>query len=323
LLGIVNDILDFTKIEAGQMKLVEASFSLEDLVRNVFEAFEYKAAEKEIKLQNKFDESLKIPIFGDSIRCRQVLVNLLNNAIKFTNRGEVTLECKLISSTPQLCSVYFNVSDSGIGIAAENLSRIFQSFQQEDAGTTRLYGGTGLGLAISKQLVELMGGNLEVKSQKNAGSEFFFTVHFKRAIIEVNREVEESALSNIGNFTGKHVLLVEDNQFNQFIAKSMLEKWNMAVTIANNGLEALAILGEQSFELVLMDLQMPEMGGLEATKKIRQELNLDVPIIALTANAVKGVVDECLLAGMNDYIPKPFNPDLLAKKISSLLRNEA
>jgi PAS domain S-box-containing protein len=318
LLGIVNDILDFSKIEAGQMELNETEFSLDDLVKKVFDAFEYRAEEKELKLKLIYDESLRFSIHGDNIRLRQVLVNLMSNAIKFTQKGQVTVEIRMIKSTKNTCTVKFKVSDTGIGIADDNIKRIFQSFQQVDTGTTRNYGGTGLGLPISRQLVELMGGKLEVKSEKGKGSEFFFTLIFKKTInITLPDEQAPTESTTIG-LEGISVLIVEDNQFNQFIAKSTLEKWRMVVEVANNGKEALEKLKANSFQIVLMDLQMPEMGGLEATRKIRMELKLDIPIIALTANAVKGVIDECISAGMNDYIPKPFKPEVLAKKIKDL-----
>ncbi|MCX6252539.1 MAG: response regulator [Bacteroidetes bacterium] len=319
LLEIVNDILDFTKIEAGQMELFETEFFLDELVKKVFDSFEYKAAEKEVKLQIKFDKKITDHLRGDNVRLRQVLVNLMNNAIKFTQKGSVTLDCRLLKSTRVSYIVYFNVSDTGIGIAEENISKIFQSFQQEDTGTTRSYGGTGLGLAISKQLVELMGGVLEVRSRKNKGSEFFFSLPFKKTKKPDKHSVEEITELNTKPLNGIRVLLVEDNQFNQFIAKSMLEKWKMIVALANNGREALEMLKGDTYQIVLMDLQMPEMGGLEATRRIRSELKLDVPVIALTANAVKGVIEECYAAGMNDYIAKPFNPDTLAKKIKTLV----
>jgi len=319
LLGIVNDILDFSKIEAGQMDLNESEFSLEELVKKVYDSFEFRAEENEVKLKIIFDKEIKFHLFGDKVRLRQILVNLMNNAIKFTQKGIVKLECSLVKSTRNSCVIYFSVSDTGIGIAKEDISKIFQSFQQLDPGTTRNYGGTGLGLPISRQLVELMGGILEVNSMKNKGSEFYFTLPFKKAFEAVKPVVVESIELNIKSLNGIKALIVEDNQFNQFIAKSMLEKWNMVVTVANNGREALDRLRDYSFQIVLMDLQMPEMGGLEATRKIRSELNLDIPVIALTANAVKGVIEECLSAGMNDYIPKPFNPETLANKIKHLL----
>ena len=319
LLGIVNDILDFTKIEAGQMEIVEAEFSLDDLVKKIFDSFEHKAEEQEITLTNIFDKGIKYHLLGDNIRLRQILVNLMNNAIKFTQRGTVSLECKLVASPGNSCIIYFNVTDTGIGIAEENISKVFQSFQQEDAGTTRSYGGTGLGLAISKQLVEMMGGILEVRSKKNEGSEFFFTLPFQKVEETDGPGEDETAEISTETFRGIKVLLVEDNPFNQFIAKSMLEKWETVVTVASNGKEALEILREDAFQIVLMDLQMPEMGGLEATRRIRSELKLDVPVIALTANAVKGVIEDCFSAGMNDYIAKPFSPDALAKKIKTLI----
>jgi signal transduction histidine kinase/CheY-like chemotaxis protein len=319
LLEIVNDILDFSKIEAGQMNLYETGFSLEELVKKIFDAFEFWAEEREVKLKNKFDKEIRFHLFGDNIRLRQVLVNLMNNAIKFTEKGNVTVECSLVKSNRSSCIIFFKVSDTGIGITKDNIAKIFQSFQQEDTGTTRSYGGTGLGLAISKQLVNLLGGELEVKSRKNKGSEFFFSLPFQKVKAPVKAKEEESKEINTKPLQGIRALLVEDNKFNQVIAKSMLEKWKMIVTLADNGREALENLRKYKFQVVLMDLQMPEMGGLEATRKIRSELKLDIPVIALTANVVKGVIEECISAGMNDYIPKPFDPEVLATKIKILI----
>ncbi|MEI6577486.1 MAG: response regulator [Bacteroidota bacterium] len=319
LLEIVNDILDFSKIEAGLMELKETEFSLQEVVKRVFDGFDYKAEEKGLKLQLIFDAKITSNLLGDRMRLRQVFINLLNNAIKFTQKGSVTLECKMISSNQEHCCILFKVSDTGIGIGQENISKIFQSFQQVDTGTTRNYGGTGLGLAISMQLVVLMGGLLEVRSLKNLGSDFFFTLNFKKSNQKSQLSVEAAVELNINFLQGVRVLLVEDNHLNRLIAKAMLGKWNMIVTEASNGEEALDQLKNQAFDLILMDLQMPVMGGLEASRKIRNELNLTLPIIALTANAINDVIAECIDAGMNDYISKPFNPEILAKKIIDLL----
>ncbi len=316
LLAIVNDILDFSKIEAGLLELSENEFSPRELVRKALEAFEYKAEEKSITLKLKYDDRIADHLLGDCVRLRQILVNLLNNAIKFTPKGLVVLECRQERSDNDSCTVSFMVSDTGIGIAQEDLSRIFSSFQQVDTGSTRHYGGTGLGLAISRQLVELMGGMLEVRSVPDKGSDFFFTVTFRKVHLPDGvLPAEPEAAPDFAAMAGLRVLLVEDNPFNQFIARSMLEKWKMEVVVACTGRQALDILAREAFSVVLMDLQMPEMGGFEATKLLRSELGLDVPVVALTANAVKGVIEECHAAGMDDYLMKPFNPVKLAQVI--------
>ncbi|MEI6900039.1 MAG: ATP-binding protein [Bacteroidota bacterium] len=319
LIGIVNDVLDFSKIEAGQLYLEDLPFNLCTLTKSIFQILEYKSTERNNQLNYSIDPEVCQTLTGDSQRLRQILLNLLNNAIKFTKDGAVSLECKFLGQTEESCTILFRVIDNGIGIAEENLLKIFHSFQQEDTTTTRNYGGTGLGLAISRQLVELMGGDLKVKSKKNEGSEFYFTLKFKRRKKEEDSGGSQEVPHQKQIPAGIRVLVVEDNEVNQFIARSILEKWKCKVTLAGNGIEAIGKLRNAEFDIVLMDLQMPEMGGLEATRKIRSDLNLTVPIIALTANVIKEVIDRCEEAGMNDYLSKPFNPEFLVEKIAQLV----
>ena len=321
LLGIVNNVLDFSKIEAGQFVLEELPFNPADLAKSIVQFLVYKSNERNNRLIAVIDPELSQMLIGDGQRIRQILVNLLNNAIKFTKDGEISLECKLLSQNEDSCTMLYKVKDTGIGIAEENLGKIFQSFQQEEASTSRKYGGTGLGLAISKQLVELMGGVLKVESRKNEGSDFFFTISLKKKREEVDEKGEKTGKMDKELLNGLRILVVEDNEVNQFITRAMLEKWNCIVTLAGNGVKAIEKLSTEKFDIVLMDLQMPVMGGFEATKKIREELKSDVPVIALTANVVKEVIDSCEEAGMNDYLSKPFNPDVLVEKIAKLLAN--
>jgi len=319
LLEIITDILDFSKIEAGQLKLEESTFLIEEQVLKTINALEFKATESNNELTYEIDEAVKVPLWGDGTKLRQVLLNLLNNAVKFTESGKITLTCKRISSDATSSSILFRVKDTGIGIAKENFPKLFRSFQQEDSSTTRKYGGTGLGLAISKQLVEMMGGTLQVKSVKGQGSEFYFTIRFNLAKEETTPfSVEETAI-HTGSIKGARVLLVEDNEFNKLVANSILEQYQAKVTMAGNGKEAIDILENHPYDIVLMDLQMPVMGGIEATKKIRNGMNLKIPVLALTANVIAGVPEKCFAAGMNDYISKPFEPETLIKKISNNL----
>ncbi|MFT5750263.1 MAG: signal transduction histidine kinase/DNA-binding response OmpR family regulator, partial [Ancylomarina sp.] len=319
LLSVVNDVLDFSKIESGETKLDYTACDLTVIFNQLFQTFEFRAEEKEIQLSFNIDSSIHPLIFADIAKLNQVLLNLLSNAIKFTQKGWVKFECILENSTNDKETIRFIVSDTGIGIDKNNQANIFENFKQEDDSTTRKYGGTGLGLAISKQLVQLMGGDIQVESSKGSGSRFFFDLEFKKAKQEdiklktFNVEIDEELLK------GKRILLVEDNEFNQIIAISMLEKWQVHIDTAENGKIALEKLKNQEYDLILMDKQMPIMDGIQASKIIRQEMNLEVPIIALTANVLKGVITACKDAGMNDYISKPFEPELLFHKIVTIL----
>ena len=319
LLNVVNDVLDFSKIESGENKLDYSACNLSDMLNQLFQTFEFRAEEKEIQLSSNIDSRIHPYIYADTSKLNQVFLNLISNAIKFTQEGLVKFECILENSTKDEETIRFLVSDTGIGIGKNSLENIFENFKQEDDSTTRKYGGTGLGLAISKQLVELMGGEISVESTKGVGSHFSFKLKFKKAtqediIVQTPQpKIDENLLK------GKRILLVEDNEFNQIIAISMLEKWHVDIDTAENGKIALEKLKVQAYDLILMDKQMPIMDGIQASKVIRQEMNLKVPIIALTANVLKGVIAACKDAGMNDYISKPFEPEILFHKIVSIL----
>lgn len=314
LMRIVNDILDFEKIESGQLQLESTSFNFAEFIQQIIETFEFKSEEKNIDLNYEIDERICKHLMGDSLRLQQILINLLNNAIKFTKKGSVNLFCRFIKQSDDHCWVEFVVRDTGIGIEKNNLDKIFERFKQEDDSTTRQYGGTGLGLAISRQLVNLMGGEISVESQQNTGSRFSFTIRLSEAD-ESSIPKQKSTQIDKNLLKGKKILLVEDNTFNQYIAKSIIEKWNVAVDVVDNGKMAVNYLQKKKVDLILMDKQMPVMDGLAASRIIRNELKLKIPIIALTANVVKGVVQSCLNAGMNDYIAKPFEPAELFDKI--------
>jgi len=320
LLSVINDVLDFSKIESGEIKLDLNPCDLQNIVNRLFQTLEIRAEEKNIQFNFEIDPNIHTYILADSSKLNQIFLNLLANAIKFTLQGWVKFECRLSKDSNKKTTIQFIVSDTGIGIDAKNQKSIFENFKQEDETTTRKFGGTGLGLPISKQLIELMGGELYVDSNKNLGSRFFFSLEFEKAkesdlgLKESQFQIDDKLIAE------KNVLLVEDNEFNQIIAISMLEKWNINVETADNGKEAVEKVRNKDYDLILMDKQMPIMDGIQATKIIRNQLQSEVPIIALTANVIKGVISTCLHAGMNDYISKPFEPELLFHKIASVLK---
>ena len=315
LLMIVNDILDFSKIEAGDMVLEQANFSIHDVVKRVFNSHVYIANDKKIDLNFTIDEKIVKTHIGDPLRLQQVLSNLLSNAIKFTPQGRIDIRCELLGSNGQNDRLRFEVIDTGIGISAERQQLIFESFKQEDSTISRTYGGSGLGLAISKQIVELMGGELKVESAKNEGSRFHFTINLPAA--EGSSTQSAMVQQNNGDISlsGYTVLLVEDNKLNQVLATTIIEKWGARVVVAGNGQQALDMLATDTFDIILMDIQMPVMDGMTASRLIREKLKITTPILALSANVIKGIVEKCQEAGMQGYISKPFDSDDLYRKI--------
>jgi PAS domain S-box-containing protein len=320
LLEILNDILNLAKIEAGQMKLERTPTDLKRLVRETCEMVRPQARLKGILLREELPDG-ELYALADPTRLRQILLNLLSNAIKFTERGEVV--ARLIrreASAENEHALRFEVQDTGIGIPPEKQQQIFEPFRQADGSTTRKYGGTGLGLAISKKLVELMGGRMGVVSQVGEGSTFWFEVSLPACDAPAHVRLEHQLrAAEQTPLTGLRVLVAEDNFVNQKVIRRTLEKWGIEAQIANNGREALEWLSREPFHLVLMDCQMPEMDGYEATRRIRayeQPRGLHIPIIALTANALEGDREKCLECGMDDYLTKPVNPDMLWEKLT-------
>ncbi len=308
LLNIINDILDFSKIEAGKMEINKIDFNLDELLHSVSNIVKFKAEEKGLDFAVKYEKGLNINLFGDSLRISQILINLLNNAIKFTEYGHVHI---YISSKENLYT--FSVEDSGIGMDDEQQSKLFQPFSQVDGSTTRKYGGTGLGLSISKQLVELMNGKLWVESQLGKGSFFIFEVELEEAKNEiVVCDKKKINIEDIQVLRGSNILLAEDNITNQEIVVGLLEESGIDIDIANNGAEALDIYqsNPDKYELILMDLQMPILNGFEASKLIRV-INKDIPIIALTANAMKEDIEKTKSVGMNEHLTKPIEVEKL------------
>ncbi|HAS43919.1 MAG TPA: hypothetical protein DCS93_25810 [Microscillaceae bacterium] len=319
LLVIINDILDISKIEAGKLELEQVAFDLPKMIRHLVFTLNYKAEEKGIGLFAEIDPAMYDFVVGDSVRLNQILLNLVNNAIKFTDIGNVRVIAKVTAQDENTQSIDFQVIDTGKGIKQENLQLIFESFNQEDASITRRYGGTGLGLTIGKQLVSLFGGTLEVESEFGVGTTFSFSLTFEKGVLQEAVPAYQTNEDYTQKLFEKRILLAEDNQMNQFLATTILEEWGVIVEVAENGKEALEKFSENKYDLILMDMQMPLMDGVEATKAIRQRLNSSIPIIALTANAIKGDRQRCLEAGMNDYLTKPFaQNDLLEKILANL-----
>jgi signal transduction histidine kinase/DNA-binding NarL/FixJ family response regulator/putative methionine-R-sulfoxide reductase with GAF domain len=317
LLNIINEILDFSKIEAGRVEIENIPFNLKDLLDKVYSFLSHVAEEKTITLNASMDSPFPKATIGDPVRLQQVLINLVNNAIKFTSDGCVDLSCKLLTESNDRATFLIAVSDTGIGISEDNLQNIFEKFKQEDESVTRVYGGTGLGLAISRQLVNLMGGELRVESEKGKGSRFFFTLEFGTTDAAVLSELNQKIYLDPETLRGKTILVVEDNEFNQFIARSILSKWNTQPDLASNGKEAVEMVRQKTYDIILMDMQMPVMDGLTATRIIRKELQVNTPIIALTAFATKDAIDKALESGMNGYLTKPFEEETLYSHLLS------
>ena len=316
LLAVVNDILDLEKIEAGKMQLEEIPFNIADKIAAIISSFGFKAAEKGLKLtyNNQLNDSLHVK--GDPYRLVQILNNFLGNAVKFTERGRVVLTTRIKFDKEEWTAVEFIIEDSGIGIPEDKIKAVFSPFVQASSNTTRKYGGTGLGLSICKNLIEMQGGELWVESRLNEGTTFRFILPYKK-----NESLPENIIQPTANYKtlGKRsVLVAEDVELNQFLAKHIMESWGFEVTIADNGRKAVEALQQKDFDVVLMDIQMPEMDGISATQNIRgmqDAKKASIPIIALTANALKGDSEKYLAAGMNDYLSKPFTEESLFNAI--------
>jgi len=321
LLRIINDILDFSKIEAGKLDLVPEPFSLQNLLDELLRIFQVQAQEKNITLRTEAAPDLPKVLIGDSDRLRQVLVNLIGNAVKFTKAGEVAVEVNPVSVTDQEAILRFAVRDTGIGIAPEKQAAVFRVFEQADSSTTRKFGGTGLGLSISSKLVEMMDGQIELQSELGKGSTFSFTAKFRvSADLSLIKETRET----VPELPKLRILMAEDNPINQKLGLRLLEKWGHQVTLAGDGKEAVALFEPGRFDLILMDVSMPILDGFAAVRVIREReraVGTHVPILALTAHAMKGDRGKCLEAGMDDYITKPLQIDELKKTIFSLVTN--
>ncbi len=320
LLSIINDILDFSKIEAGKVLVKNLPFKLEELLEGIMQTLHFTTDKESITLTYTISNEIPKVIIGDSVHLRQILLNLASNSIKFTKVGNVNIDIQLENLKDDICTLIFKVTDTGIGIPSDKLSSIFESFTQVSSDINRKYGGTGLGLAITKQLVELHGGTISVSSEPNKGSCFFFTLPFRKGDAEsipiaIGGRENDFSYSEV---KGLKILVVEDNLMNQLLAKKILMKWDCQFDIADNGRIAVDKLSTTDYDIILMDIQMPEMDGIEATKHIRTTMSLptsQIPIIAMTANALVGEAEKYIAIGMNDYISKPFSQKVLYEKI--------
>ncbi len=319
LLGVINDILDFSKIEAGRLELEYTAFGLSALLGNVLDMFAEKASAKGLELIGAIDADVPDALMGDPLRLGQVLINLVSNAVKFTASGRVTVRISVIEEKQKRVRLLFVVKDSGIGISQDQLDKLFLPFMQADSSTTRRYGGTGLGLTISERLLTLMESKLFAESEEGNGAKFFFALW-----LDVQRDAGRprsaagpvAPSGSVGWFAGAAALLAEDNAINQQVAMEGLKDFGFRVTVANNGKEALHFIRSFTFDVALMDIQMPEMDGLDVARIIRRDKTFDdLPIIAMTAYAMKEDEERCLAAGMNDHVAKPVNNEELYQKL--------
>ena len=316
LLSLVSDILDFSKIESGKVDFEKNSFDLNKICSALYQLHKFNADEKKLEFNYIPDLSLKQSIYGDYVRLNQVLTNLIGNAIKFTNKGSISFSYNVMAETDNNCTIQFKIKDTGIGILQKEQQQVFDGFSQANKNISKDFGGTGLGLTICKKLVEMQGGKINVVSEFGKGSEFIFYISFeKHAYTAINTDVK-LPLSKNNFLNGMKVLVAEDNNINILVIKRFLEKWGISYKIAITGNEALRMVNNEIFDLILMDLHMPEMDGEDATKIIRnnpdKKINT-IPIIALTANASSDTQNKLLNNGFTNYISKPFNPDNLFK----------
>jgi two-component system, sensor histidine kinase len=321
LLVIINDILDISKIEAGKLNLEQIGFNINTIIKSALQVMQHKAEEKGLILDSAIDEKINSILIGDPYRFKQVLLNMISNSIKFTEKGAVQVTCNLHKKTAGKQTLRITVTDTGIGMDESFISELFTKFSQEDDSVARKYGGTGLGMSISKKLIELMSGTIDVTSKKNHGTSITFTLPFAVGTEQDMPEKEEISFDS-SILKGSRILLVEDNEMNRLVATTILEHYGIDFREAFNGKEAIDLLTKEKFDLVLMDVQMPVMNGIAATHLIRKEISATIPIIALTANAIKGESDKCIAAGMNAYISKPFEEAVLVRTIGSLLGKE-
>ncbi|MFA6128609.1 MAG: PAS domain S-box protein [Bacteroidales bacterium] len=318
LIVLINDILDLAKVDAGKMVFEQTPFKMSLSIAAMLHLFEAKIHEKNLALVREYDARIPEVLVGDPVRLHQIILNLISNAVKFTNKGKITVSVKLLEEDDEKVSIEFAVADTGIGIPEDKIGKIFENFQQASSGTSRLYGGTGLGLAIVKQLVEPQGGTISVKSTINEGSTFSFILSFLKTKADADLDLEiielDAEVSNI------RVLVVEDIALNQLLMKTLLDDFGFERDIASNGRIAIEKMQETSYDIILMDLQMPEMNGFEATEYIRKTLKSEIPIIALTADVTTVDLVKCKAVGMNDYIAKPVDERALYSKIIGLVK---
>ena len=318
LIVLINDILDLAKVDAGKMIFEQTPFKMSVSISAMLHLFETKIQEKNLILVREYDDRIPDTVIGDPVRLHQIILNLVSNAVKFTNTGKITLKTRLLSEDPDKVIIEFSVTDTGIGIPENKISKIFDNFQQATSGTSRIFGGTGLGLAIVKQLVEPQGGKMHVESKLGEGSTFSFILSFLKT--KWNADIIPEILEFDGSEMNIKVLVVEDIALNQLLMKTVLDDFGFSWDIAENGLFAIEKMKNNTYDIILMDLQMPEMNGFEATYHIRNVLKSNIPIIALTADVTTVDLAKCVEVGMNDYLAKPLDEKILFGKILSLVK---
>ena len=319
LIVLINDILDLAKVDAGKMSFEQKPFKLAASLSAMLYLFDTKIQEKNLVLIKEYDDQIPDVLMGDAVRLHQIILNLMSNAIKFTEKGRITVSAVLLAEDAENVTIEFAVKDTGIGITEDKMTRIFDNFQQASSETARLFGGTGLGLAIVKQLVEAQGGKVSVKSTITEGSVFSFSLMFSKT----DNKAELDAEPIESNTDNKHikVLVVEDMKLNQLLMHTILDDFGFEHDMADNGKIAVEKLKTKLYDIILMDLQMPEMNGFEATEYIRNTLKSTVPIIALTADVTTVDVEKCKAVGMNDYVSKPLDERILYAKIRGLVKS--
>jgi signal transduction histidine kinase/CheY-like chemotaxis protein/HPt (histidine-containing phosphotransfer) domain-containing protein len=319
LLSIINNVLDLSKIKAGELKLSSNHFDFKEELNNVSTILQGQAAAKEINFSCTISPECSNIYIGDPTRIRQILINLLGNSIKFTDKGFVSINIKKTNSYSASEDLLITISDSGMGMDQNYLKNIFTKFQQEDASSSRKHSGTGLGMAITKELIDLMKGSIKIESSKNIGTSIFIKINLPLGDLSKIKESTNKIVSK--GLEDTNILLVEDNEINRYVAYNALKNHVKSISEAENGREAIELIKGNKYDLILMDLQMPEMSGLEATHVIREDLKLNIPIVALTANAFKSEIEKCIHAGMNNYIAKPFNEKQLITIIQKEINN--
>ncbi len=313
LLGIINDILDFSKVEAGKMDIEHISFSVPDVVQGALDLVSKNIAQNNLSIDLSIDSKIAEAYMGDPLRLSQVLTNILTNAVKFTSEGGLTITVRVLETKDNKSVVEFSVKDTGIGLTKEEQERLFKAFTQADNSITRRYGGTGLGLVLCRKLVELMGGSIGVESQKGHGSRFYFTITLGQSTSQTKKPIEKKASATTeelrSQLQGFRLLMAEDNDLNRLVLTELLKKVGLEADMAVNGREAVEMIRQNEYDLVLMDLQMPEMDGLTATKIIRQDEKFrNLPIVAMTAHAMEADKEKSLAVGMNEHLTKPIKP---------------
>jgi len=321
-LVILNDILDFSRMEAGKIVFDSQPFAPANIVDTTVLMMKSKAQQKGINLNYQLDGKTPKTVLGDSVRLSQILINLISNSLKFTENGSISVSVICIKEDMESVWLDFSVKDTGIGIPIDKQSKIFESFEQATNDTARKFGGAGLGLSIVKQLVKLQNGEISVTSSPENGTDIHIQLPFLKYSEKIDGVIQNGSATPLSNGTGIHILVVEDNPINQMLVIKVLKKQGFETDVAENGLIALNKLKDKDFHIILMDVQMPEMDGYEATVKIREleSYKKEIPIIAMTAHTFKGEYERCIEMGMNDYISKPFDSKDLYQKIFKLLK---